>query len=439
MKNYLFFLFLLTVTSSLFSQEKIDRKKIATTIYNFIKNKEYGKALALMDTSYTRRVSEERLAVMWNNVLTKGGAFKETKELVETVQPNFAVVYIPCVFEKRTTNIKFIFNKNGKVTGINFLPEELREKYQTPSYYDSTRVTESAYKVFSGEFTMPGTLSLPKNKNQTPAVILVHGSGPNDRDETVNSTKVFKDIALGLASKGIAVLRYEKRSKVFQARAIKKERTVRDETMNDVISAYKSLKNIESIDTTKIFLLGHGFGGMMLPRIAKEIPDVAGIFIVAANAGRLDDLILEQTIFLLSLDSLTERKKALLDTMKTQVNKIKNLTLAQANDTLLRLVFHAASYWFDLNQYNQVETAGEIDAPVYILHPERDYQVTMKEYNRWKQGLEQNRNVHFKLYPRLNHMLQDGTAPSLPDDYKKLGNVPLYFIDDLVGWMKQRK
>ena len=126
------------------------------------------------------------------------------------------------------------------------------------------------------------TLSLPNPERKSPAVILVHGSGPNDRDETVNATKIFKDIALGLTTKGVAVLRFDKRSKVYQAKARIKEVDVRDETTDDVIAAFRFLKSDPLIDSTRIFLLGHGFGGMMLPRIAKEIP-AAGPFLSIAH------------------------------------------------------------------------------------------------------------------------------------------------------------
>ena len=122
--------------------------------------------------------------------------------------------------------------------------------------------------------------------------------------------------------------------------------------------------------------------------------------------------------------------------MKVQVNKIKQLTDADAADTSLsRLLFHPKPYWVELNKYHQLEVAKETLVPMYFLHGERDYQVSMKDFNAWKTALALKKNAHFKLYPKLNHMLQEGVGKSSPDEYNKVGNVPLYVINDLAGWI----
>jgi dienelactone hydrolase len=107
--------------------------------------------------------------------------------------------------------------------------------------------------------------------------VLVHGSGPQDRDETIGPNKPFRDLAWGLASQGIAVLRYEKRTKKHAMKLvlIKNTITVKQETIDDALAAVALLRKTERIDPNRIFVLGHSLGGMLIPRIGARDPDVA--------------------------------------------------------------------------------------------------------------------------------------------------------------------
>ena len=89
-----------------------------------------------------------------------------------------------------------------------------------------------------------GTLLIPNGKPPFPALVLVHGPGPNDRDESVYSNKIFADLAEGLASRGIAVLRYDKRTKVYAAQMSEMDYTVEQETVEDALRAVALLRRI---------------------------------------------------------------------------------------------------------------------------------------------------------------------------------------------------
>ena len=93
--------------------------------------------------------------------------------------------------------------------------------------------------------------------NTRPGVVLVHGSGPNDRDETIGPNKPFRDLAWGLATRGIAVLRYEKRTKRHRLKMalLANSLTVKEETIDDAVAAVTTLHAVEEIDASRIFVL----------------------------------------------------------------------------------------------------------------------------------------------------------------------------------------
>jgi hypothetical protein len=150
-------------------------------------------------------------------------------------------------------DIQVAFDPAQRIAGLFFVP------YPPPSYVKPNAFRETEVMVGTGEWALAGTLTLPLGPSVCPAVLLVHGSGPHDRDETVGATKPFRDLAWGLGSQGIAVLRYEKRTKQHAAKlgAIGGPLTVKDETIDDVLAAVALLRQTEGIETTRIFVLGH--------------------------------------------------------------------------------------------------------------------------------------------------------------------------------------
>ncbi len=142
--------------------------------------------------------------------------------------------------------------------------------------------------IGKGDFALPGTLSIPKGKGGPfPAVVLVQGSGATDKDETVYALKPFRDLAFGLASQGIAVLRYNKRT---YEHAIKTtadpNHTVDKETTDDALLATRLLEKEKRIDEERIYILGHSQGGMMVPKMIEEDKrqNIAGAIIMGGTS-----------------------------------------------------------------------------------------------------------------------------------------------------------
>jgi dienelactone hydrolase len=198
------------------------------------------------------------------------------------------------------------------------------EDHLAGTHADSSKFEEKEIQIGKGIWQLPGTLSLPKGAGPFPVVILVHGSRPNDGDETIGPNKPFRDLAHGLASRGIAVLRYEKRTEqhpVVMAMSVNNI-TVKEETIDDAVAAVEVLASEKKI--SRIFVLGHSLGGMLLPRIGKAAPKVAGFISLAGSTRPLEDLVLEQTKYI--LDGKDQDK---LREIERQVAKVKSPKLSE--------------------------------------------------------------------------------------------------------------
>jgi len=282
---------------------------------------------------------------------------------------------------------------------------------------------------------LPGTLLLPRATTKPAAVVLVHGSGPGDRNETIGPNRPFEDIAEGLASRGIAVLRYDKRTRVdpqsFAARAF----TVQDEVIADALAAVALLRARPDIDQRRIVLLGHSLGATLAPRIAKEDRSIAGIILAAASARPLPEVIVEQLEYLAGFNGPPdERTKAQIAAVRAEADRARTAKLEDAGPPILNV---PPSYWADLNAYDPVAAAAELTAPVLVLQGGRDYQVTTRDFARFQSGLGGKSNVTLKLMPRLNHLFVAGEGRSSPAEYERPGHVDREVIDAVVRFIEQ--
>jgi dienelactone hydrolase len=435
MRNFFFALIILPLTA-VFSQDKEkDYKPEATQIYTDLRNGNYARATANFDTSVTSRLDTAKLRKIWENLEKVAGPFQSVLEVTTDHQPTYDVVIQKTQFEKKKIDFKLVFGSNDKVKGISFLPGEPKIQYKLPDYYKPDMVVERPLALQNGPYRLPGVLSEPKTPGRHPVVVLIHGSGPNDKDESVGPMKIFKDFACGLPLQGIAVYRYDKRLRIYAAKMMKdKDLTVEEETVEDAIAAVKMLKADSTIDSNQVFLCGHGLGGMLLPRIAKGV-NVKGMIFIAVNSRPLSETIYDQTAYVISLDSTEQNKKALMDSVDRQMQIIRTLKKPTADTSFyFRL---PAGYWADLNGYNHVKAAKESHKPLLFIHGGRDYQIPESDFNKWKTELK-DANATFKLYPDLNHFLVKGEEKSRPSEYGRGGNVDVKVINDMTEWIKSQ-
>jgi len=385
----------------------------------------YDDFLQMSTADVQKSLPAAELAKLGATIKTYGALEKIGDPATTRSGPN-SIVNFPAKFANQNINFRIIVNSSGLVSGFFQLPGGVN--WQRPEYSQPASFKERDVTVGEGEWKLPGTLTVPVGAGPFPAVVLVHGSGPNDRDETVGGAKVFKDLAEGLASRGIVVLRYEKRTLQYRARiAAIKNYTVQDETVEDAVSALATVRAQAEVNGSRVFIIGHSLGGYVAPRIAEQDAKLAGIVLMAGNARPLEDLLVDQVTYMGITGKQLENAKAI------QANVKK---LEKGDEDSPSLVGVPASYWLDLKGYDPAAAAKKLGIPMLILQGERDYQVTMADFALWKAALGSSKGVVIKSYPALNHLFVAGEGKSLPAEYSRPGHVAPAVIEEIAKFVK---
>ncbi len=244
-------------------------------------------------------LSAERLRLIWGAITQQYGKLGRLDRGTVATRDSFTIVELIGGFASQPMGVRVALTPHLKVTG--FFIHPLETAYQPPAYVDTTRFTERDIQVGKEPWLLPGTITVPKGTGPFPVVVLVHGSGPNDRDETIGGNRPFKDLAWGLASRGIAVVRYDKRTRVYGARMQSRFITLDAEVIADALAAVYLARSAAVLDSTRVFLLGHSLGAMLGPSIAGRDGHLAGLILLAGPARRFADVLRDQMRYIDSL------------------------------------------------------------------------------------------------------------------------------------------
>jgi dienelactone hydrolase len=401
---------------------------------------DFAAATHLFDHDMAQAFLQARLRQAWLQILDQVGPYQKISNCQAVEREGTCIVTVSCQFEKGPVDLRVVFNQSGQIAGLNYQPAAPADMpYHPPAYVRAASFHEVDATVGAGEWALPATLSMPVGAGPFPAVVLVHGSGPQDRDETIGPNKPFRDLAWGLASRGIAVLRYEKRTKAhagqFTPEMVARV-TVQEEVIDDALAAVQLLHQTPGIDPGCIYVLGHSLGATLAPRIGQQDPSIAGLIIMAGMTRPFEDAVLDQYTYLYSLSgAMSDGQK--LEQLKAKVRRVKDPNLSDqvpARDLPLNVY---PAYWLALRGYQPAEVAKLLGMRIFVLQGGRDYQVTEAgDFPAWQSALEGKGNATLKLYPKLFHLFIVGEGPSTPQEYLVEGHISAGVIQDITRWIK---
>lgn len=396
---------------------------------------------------------EQLKAIPMQLTQTAGVAKRTGQATVVVEQEPYRTVIIPMEFEKGILNWKIVFSpesEGSKVVGLWVAPPE--EGAPGAEGGDGGRtiplatseapyVNPASYKEFPTQIDgLPAALSVPLSatpESPVPVVVLVHGSGPNDMDETVGANRVFLDIAQGLASKGIAVLRYTKRTRVEPEMGNNVHLTVQEEAINDALTALKAVRDSVGLDGTRTFILGHSLGGFVGPDIAQQDGQLAGLILLGAPTSLSPQTVIDQMDYIVAntTQEVPPEQLAMVEDMKKQFRQLLDGT---ADPNKMYSGTYPA-YWADLSKRNPVAKAKESTVPMFIGFGGRDYQVPVSNAEEWKKGLEGRKDTRIRVFDDLNHLFITGKGISRPEEYGVPGYVSPVLIDEVADFILKTK
>ena len=409
--------------------------------------RQFDKVEAQFDDQMKAALPVAKLPEIWDSLLSQAGPFKSIASVKVMEKQGLHAAFVTCEFQNATLDAKVFMDNQGRVKGLFFEPTSAAanqsaaaSEWKTPPYVNTNLFHDRDTNIISGRWELPGVLTLPNTKTIVPAVILVHGSGPQDADETLGANKPFADLAYGLASQNIAVLRYVKRTKQYGADSKSDAPfTVKDEVTDDVIAAVARLTKMPEINKKQIYVLGHSLGGMLAPRIAAEDPQIAGIIILAGTARPFEKVVVEQVKYIASLTTpQTPENKKQIDRAEAIAAQVESPALKSTDMVDFFGAPIPGSYFLDLRGYDPAKVAAGLKVPILVLQGGHDYQVTSADYEIWQKALAGDPRATFKFYPNYTHLFAPGASsgPPSPDDYVVSGNVSEDVITDIANWVK---
>jgi dienelactone hydrolase len=392
---------------------------------------DYAAAEASFTPDMAAAVPADKLKAVWESLPAQVGAAKGRGEAKVTPHQGMQVVVIPLHYANGELIAQVVVDAQGKIAGFMIQP--------APPAPAAAPAADAGY--IERDFPvgdLPGTLAMPKAPAaaKIAAVVLVHGSGPQDRDETIGPNRPFLDVARGLAAQGIAVLRYEKRTKARPQDFADGQYTMDEETTDDAVVAVAALRATPGIDSDKVLVFGHSQGGMLAPRIAQRSGHVAGLILFAAPARSLLTILPEQNHYLLDANgTIDAQEQQFLDELDRKIANVRGNADVADKDTPLGL---PVGYWRAFEKINPIVDAHQLEIPMLLLQGGRDFQVVDTDWQLWKKGFSTDPRATFKHYPALNHLGIAGEGPGTLAEYNKPGgHVDTRMIDDIAAWIRQ--
>lgn len=414
----------------------IDAAAIATKVVELARNRRFAEIEELFAPPLRAVVSAETLRIGWVTEIGKNGPVSSIGEPTsEPIKTGLIRVSIPVTCEHGALTVVMSVDDVGMLQGLR-IASAITTSWSPPSYANPKKFDEHDVTVGSGSLAVPGTLSLPRRHGPRPGVVLLGGGGPFDRDETDGPNRPLKDLAWGLASRGVAVLRFDKVTFVHQSQVAQAPNfTMTDEYVPHTVAAVHLLQRQPAVDPGRVFVLGHSMGGKVAPRVATAEPSIAGLVILAGDAQPMQHAAVRVARYLAALNPVPDAEAAVA-TMTRQAAMVESANLSPLTPASELPFGLSGAYWLDQRGYEPVSAAAALNKPMLIIQGGRDYQVTVEDdLSRWKAGIGHRPEVTIRVYDADNHLFFHGSGPSTPAEYERAQHVDPAVVADIAAWL----
>lgn len=414
----------------------IDAAAIAVRVAELARNGRFAEIEELFAPPLRAVVSAETLRIGWETEIGKLGPVSAVGEAAsEPAKAGLVRVSVPVTCERGALTVVMSVDDAGMLQGLRIAPAAATS-WTPPTYAHPKRFDEHDITVGAGPLAVPGTVSLPRRRGPHPGVVLLSGGGPFDRDETSGPNKPLKDLAWGLASRGVAVVRFDKVTSIHNSQvANTSDFTMTDEYVPHAVAAVHLLQHQPMVDPARVFVLGHSMGGKVAPRVAAAESSVAGLVILAGDTQPMQHAAIRVARYLAALNP-SPSADATVETLTRQAAVVESPDLSPATPASALPFGFSGAYWLDLQSYDPVSTAAALDKPMLILQGGRDYQVTVEDdLSRWKAGLGGRPEVTIRVYDADNHLFFPGVGPSTPAEYEPAQHIDPAVVADIAAWL----
>jgi dienelactone hydrolase len=409
---------------------------VAAAVVGMARDGRFAEIEQLFAPRLRAAVSAETLRVGWAGEISRAGPVAAVGDPVSAPgEAGLVRVSVPVTCEHGGLTVIMSVDDAGRMHGLRLTPPA-GGSWEPPRYAAPQRFAEREITVGSGRLAVPGTLTLPRGRGPQPGVVLLSGGGPFDRDETSGVNRPLKDLAWGLANRGVAVVRFDKVTFTHSHVAVEPGFTMVDEYVPHAVAAVRLLQQQPTVDPARVFVLGHSMGGRVAPTVAAAEASIAGVVILAGDTQPMHHAAVRVVSYLASVNP-ESIPQAAIDAITRQAALIDSPDLSPATPAADLPFGWPASYWLHLRGDDPVATASALDKPMLILQGGRDYQVTVQDdLTGWQKGLAHRPDVMIRVYDADNHMFFPGSGPSTPDEYEPPQHVDPTVVADIAEWLR---
>lgn len=422
-----------------FSEENAIAK--AGSVYGHLVGGEFEAIVDMLDDTVKAMLSAEAIATGYAGEVESIGAFREIVDAKAAQTGDAITVVLVAGHEKGQIRLTCVFSQEGAITGIGIANLGVETETADPLPLELPIGAEERKVILHAgtEKELTGALVLPKGyAEETPVVVMAHGSGISDLDETIGPNKPFRDIAYGLAEHGIASIRYDKLHYAHPELA-SVDTTIDDEYTDTVLEAYAVMRAEEELG--RAYLLGHSEGGMLTPYLMKKSGGAFdGGIIYAGTPRQLWELMYDQSIAMLEgqPEEVIATTIAQLDGEKEKLAAMDEMTEEELRSATAFGML--GPYVYHMGKIDPIAIALENDAPLLIMQGEEDFQVYFEvDFAAWQEGLkDMGSRVTYKSYPGLNHIFMEarGSIKDAMEAYSVPDLVDDEVIADIADWVK---